>query len=824
MRCYIIEHSLTVRWLRLGCYALLTCAAWCAGDVPRLGAQAPDLDEVQPPQAPSSAEQGHGEPNADSTEEAPLPAEAVNPDFRAVAVAPTPSAGVPLDKLPSNAQSLDAATLRQQNALGLHDALNQQLGSVIVNDVQNNPLQPDVQFRGFTASPLLGTPQGIAVYQNGVRLNEPFGDVLQWDLIPLFALAEVQIVPGENALAGMNALGGSMQLRMKDGWSAPGVRVNASAGSFSRYNLSAEYGRVSESGWAGYAGASLFSEEGFRDHSHSEARNLYADLRKRGSDYEIGVGLTLASTDLNGNGLAPIELLRQRRQAVYTWPDNTQNNLVLVGLNGHKKLARHTSLSGTLYFRHSERATINGDEGEFESCASGGADVLCDEEGQALTSTTGSTIAADREYNAVYNKTNTTSAGLGGSVQLNVSEKIADYDNLFIAGASYDTSAVTFTQRTELGNLTVDRTVESQGIALSGPGVQTDLHVDNHLVGAYVVDTFNITRGLAIQASARLNWYNTKLSDRLGDSLNGNHSFVRLNPAIGLTQRLDSHWTLFASYGESNRAPSAAELACADPDEPCRLPNAFVADPPLKQVVSRSAEAGVRVHAGAPGAGPWVTGSAAAFGSRNYNDILFVAGSRVGTGYFRNAGETQRAGLEFSARGGVGPVSFYAAYTLLQATFESNLSLPRVGGGDDDDDDTEEEEGEASGQRVKRGSRLPGLPRHVVKAGLTLHVTRALDLSVSGIGQSDQVYRGDEANLSSKLAGFVTLNAQASYRILPQLTFFVRGQNITNTKYSTFGVLANPAEVLPGTSDPRFQSPGAPVAVFAGIVLDDANL
>src|SRR5262245_45062840 len=213
------------------------------------------------------------------------PADAVEPpeptaEYQAVAVAPGPFAGIDPDRVPRNVQQLDAEQLANQRATGLQDALAGRLGSATLNDVQNNPLQPDLQYRGFTASPLLGTPQGLAVYQNGVRVNEPFGDLLQWDTLPTFAVAELQVLSGANALYGPNALGGSLALRMKDGFRNPGYRVEGWAGSFGRYTATAEYGHVFDD-WAVYAGGSVFGEQGFRDHSPSRASNLYADLRQR---------------------------------------------------------------------------------------------------------------------------------------------------------------------------------------------------------------------------------------------------------------------------------------------------------------------------------------------------------------------------------------------------------------------------------------------------------------------------------------------------------------------------------------------------------------
>jgi outer membrane receptor protein involved in Fe transport len=241
----------------------------------------PDPVPVQTPPS-AAAEPGPQQTPPTAAEPAPPPAPDARSEYGAVAVAPAPGARIALQKLPSNVQRIDAEALRAQHALSLHDALNARLGSVTINDVQSNPLQPDLQYRGFTASPLLGTPQGISVFQNGVRLNEPFGEVMQWDLIPLFALSDIQLAPGNNPVYGLNTLGGALVMHMKDGWTAPGARIEGSVGSFGRYRTTAEYGKSWEDGWAAYAGASLFGEQGFRDHSRSSAQNLYADVRKRG--------------------------------------------------------------------------------------------------------------------------------------------------------------------------------------------------------------------------------------------------------------------------------------------------------------------------------------------------------------------------------------------------------------------------------------------------------------------------------------------------------------------------------------------------------------
>ena len=119
------------------------------------------------------------------------PATAAAPDPKetleeVIVVAPF-GARLARSRVPGNVQVATAEEIERSQSLDLTDFLNRSFSSVSINHAQNNPLQPDVTFRGFTASPLLGLPPGLSVYQNGVRINEPFGDTVNWDesILPL---------------------------------------------------------------------------------------------------------------------------------------------------------------------------------------------------------------------------------------------------------------------------------------------------------------------------------------------------------------------------------------------------------------------------------------------------------------------------------------------------------------------------------------------------------------------------------------------------------------------------------------------------------------
>jgi len=736
-------------------------------------------------------------------------------EFSAVAVAPTPGARQARWRVPRNVRLLDADDLTDSGTpYSLHGALEQRLAGVTINDVQSNPLQPDLQYRGFTASPLLGSAQGIALYQNGVRLNEPFGDLVQWDLVPTFAIEQVQLLPGSNPVYGLNALGGSLVLDMKDGFHNPGPSFEVLAGSFGRVETRAEHGHAWEN-LAVYAGASLFGESGFREHSPSRALNAFADLRQRGPRHELGLNVSFAGTRLYGNGPTPEELLAVDRSALYTFPDITEHTLVLIAADASRDLTRHVTLQGTGYVRSLSADTVNGDEAEFQACdPNDPASALCDETGAPVFDRDSEPVVTDSAADGLLNSTGTDTLGYGGSAQLVFDAPLGTHANQLVVGSSYDGSRVRYAQEAELGELDDGRRVSGVGPALGGDDFRTSLDVDNHHVGVYAADTFDLVDRHALDAAARLNWSSIQMQDRLGSALDGDHHYLRVNPSVGLSYQPLAEVGAFASYGESNRVPSAAELGCADPDAPCRLPNAFVADPPLEQVVSRSVELGLRGKLGA-GTSKTLRWSVTGFGSRNADDILFVAGSRVGTGYFRNAGDTQRVGLEAELDSELGPFAVYASYALLRASYESALELPGGAhpdaiGGDDDGGGV---------IQVEPGDRIPGLPAHSLRARFGVRPVRQLYLGLGLRAQSAQYLRGDESNQLDPVTGFATLDAEASYEPLEGLFVFVQARNLFDAEYETFGVVADPSEVLPGYSTPRFLSPGAPLGVWAGVRL-----
>ena len=260
---------------------------------------------------------------------------------------------------------------------------------------------------------------------------------------------------------------------------------------------------------------------------------------------------------------------------------------------------------------------------------------------------------------------------------------------------------------------------------------------------------------------------------------------------------------MFGSFGWSSRTPAPSELSCADPEDPCRLPNAFVADPPLDQVVARTWEAGARGRTGK------VAWSGGVFRTLNRDDILFVSsGALTNEGHFENIDETLRQGIEASVAGPIGSsFRWLATYSTLEAEFRTPLTLSSP-------NHPAEEDGEIE---IEPGDRLPGIPQHNFKAGLAATI-QGLTVGGTLLSTSSLYLRGDEANLLPAIDGYSTVNVAANYAIARNVSLTARVTNLFGSDYATFGLLGEPDEVLGDDfEDPRFLSPGAPRAAWIGL-------
>jgi iron complex outermembrane recepter protein len=734
--------------------------------------------------------------------------------------------------VPANAQRAIAEQLQRSQAFDLSDFLNRQFSSVTINHAQNNPLQPDVNFRGFTASPLLGLPQGLAVYQNGVRINDPFGDTINWDLIPMSAIDSLQLLAGAQPVFGLNTLGGALSLRMKNGFSYQGTQAELYDGSFGRLAGSAQAGG-NNGRWGFYGDADYLEEDGWRDYSKSEALRLYGAVSLHESDWTADLSAAYANTELRGNGAAPVELLAIDRSAVFTHPDVTENEHTQLILEVERSISATFEIGGNVFYRRLDTATFNGDGTAFEECEFGGHEFLVEEafddsNGDGACSAEdadhirpvldrdGEPVSASldgEELNAINNRGRREQESYGGSAQLGLQSRLFGGENHLTLGVAHSNGKTRFDSALEVASLLENRATSRTGIF--APEFATAVASELASASAYVLDTLNLSDTVAVTVSGRYDDTRIELSDRSGESpeLNGRHEFSRFNPAAGVTLRLAPALTLYGSYGESTRAPSPVELACASEDAPCNLPNAFLADPPLEQVVAKSAEIGLRSE-GDKGL-RWHIGG---FYTINHDDILFqtTGGPQANVGFFDNVGDTLRTGIELSLSQRLERFRWSFEYSYIDATFDDDFVVNSPNHPVFEDEPDSSVVAGAEKLLVTSGSSIPGIPRHQANLGIDFSLDDRFEWGADVLVRSGVYLRGDEANLLDRTGSYAILNLRGAWHVTRNVMLFARIENVFDEDYETFGLLGEPGEVFEEFTDPRFLGAGPPRGAWVG--------
>ncbi len=743
-----------------------------------------------------------------------------------------PGAFMDADKIPGHVQSLGAEDLSREGRASLTDALNGRLGSVSINDNLDDPFQPDILFRGFEASPVLGTPQGLAVYQNGVRINEAFGDTVNWDLFPDIAIQRVEIVSSD-PVYGLNALAGGMSVTMKNGFDYHGTDLELSGGSFAQHAAAAQYGASGEH-VAVYLAGNVLDQTGWREFARDVLRQFYSAFSARGDSLSGTLTYTHADNRLNGQGAAPVQELAVNRSLVFTGPQSNLNKLDFLTFNGSWTMSEDWSAQGVLYYREYRQRLVNGNTTLYTACASAAASgVLCQADG-----TTPVTDAAGRPLQdpsqggtqpiGQNDFQNIATFSRGAALQITGAQRLAGHENAFSAGATFDYALVDFASGEQLGVINPDLLVLPSNVFVNTPegGAFTATPVglktyDQH-IGLYAKESFDVTRAFTVTASGRYNIAAIDLRDQRGSYLTGDNRFTHFNPALGFTYKLTSTLTGYGGFAQNTRTPTPSEIECSDPARPCLLPSNLAGDPPtLRQVVARTVEAGLRGSIQERGADSGkFTWNAGLFRILSTDDIYGIATS-VSTGYFQNIGSTRRQGLEAGLDYARGPFKVYANFSFVDATFRSPLTLPSASNPYQD----------ANGDiHVVPGDRLPGIARQRFKTGIDYRVTADFTAGASLSVVGNQNYFGDEANYLPPIPGYHVVGLHGTYQAGERVQLFGSIANLLNARYATYGILGNPTGVgAPGIPpaatglspgvDTRFQSPAAPFAVFGGVRL-----
>jgi iron complex outermembrane recepter protein len=728
---------------------------------------------------------------------------------------------VELDKIPSNAQVVGASAFDGMKAPDLLQSLDRALPGVALTDQTGNQFQLDLNYRGFIASPVIGTPQGLAIYQNGVRINEVFGDVINWDFIPQKAINQLTLVPS-NPVYGLNAIGGALSFDMKNGYTFHGVEGEITGGSYGRSGATIQAG--GEVGhFSGYITADAIDDAGWRLDSPSSLRRVYTDFGARGdNNTEFHITFTGADNNFGAAAATPGQMLAQNWASVFTIPQSTQNQLAFLTTSATWKPTDTWTYQAIGYYRYFEQSHVDGNGTNAQNSGCPDPTVLCfpnlDGTVSNLTTTRGQTVPATGQIGTSVlgeiDRTWTTTKSFGGVVQASSSEKIFGFNNNFTVGGSLDRGQVQFSTTSELGTVNANQfpTVQGAGLFINQPSgdvAPVGLGATTLYTGLYATDTFDVTSRLSVTAGGRFNFAQIALTDELGNdaSLTGNHTYTHFNPMIGATYKLTPNLTFYGDFAEANRAPTPLELECSDPVRPCLIDNSLVGDPNLKQVVTYTFEAGLRGQFNvAQGLMNWTVGG---YHALNTNDIINVASPIIGHEFFQNAGNTLREGIEANLNYKQDRWNIYANYTYVDATFQNALTLQSPFNPFAD----------ANGNIfVVPGDHLTGIPSFRFKLGAEYQVTKpwkvGADLNIVG----SQWLVGDESNQNAKVPPYWVVNLHSSYKITDNVEVFGQVRNLFDQHYYTYGTFfdVTTAPYL-NLTDPRTFLPGIPFAAYLGV-------
>lgn len=827
------------------------------------------------------------------------------------AITPLPGTSFDKDQITTNVQTATGDDIKKSRAINVSQFMNEHLQSVTVNDYSGNAFRQDVNFRGFSASPLVATPQGLSVYFDGIRVNEAFGDIINWDLIPLNAIDSMNLIPGSNPLFGLNTLGGALSLSTKSGFTSEGFDGQVLAGSWGRKQIQGTAG-YNYNDFAAFIAYNQVEEDGWRDNSPSDIRQTFVRL-----DYEFDAGKIIfhtmyADNTLVGNGTLPEEDYRRDPTAVYTSPDSVQNKLLQFQLLGQYDITPDLSLSMMGYRRKVTQITSNGDfwddwdkaSARITPCKSIHVDGVLD----AGTGPGNPGCIP----NGVFLNGLIDQDVHGFSMQLNF---VSD-NNQLVIGSTYDKNETYFEQSARLGWINDDREVEfdpernispyadalipmliSLGFDISPAAAdyhgydalrldikRNELEGSSSTFAVFFYDVWQALPGFNISFGTRYSYTKVAMmnasdieqplyqefrgEERCGTPHEVGGGVARFqcteeafeyrswNPSLGLSWLPTEELNLFTNISRGTRTPSAIELGCArsgedDPEtgkfEGCTIPTALTKDPFLPQVVSISKEIGARGLFEVLGSD--IDWNFAFFQTDLKDDILFTSQGYGNRGVFDTFGKTRRQGVEIGFNKSQGKYRWFANYTYLEATFESEATIVNPS-----NSSSKKAIGEANIFNIEKGDFMPGVPKHSLRAGLEVDITPSFTVGLNMIAQSSSFVRGNENNEhqpsgndsvpgrirnrdyvgKGKIPSFAILNLNASYQFGEELSIFLRVENLLDTDYVNAGNLGlnafseseNGARNASGFNHnsndwthSTFVTPGAPRALWGGINL-----
>jgi outer membrane receptor protein involved in Fe transport len=787
-----------------------------------------------------------------------------------IVTAPLASDTAMLRDTPANAQVITGDALTRQNHANLADLLNATLGSVTLSNGTGSPYQSDVSYRGFQATSLLGSPTGLSVYMDGVRMNEPFGAIVNWDLIPMNAISAVEVLPGSNPLFGLNTLGGALVLTTKNGADNGGAAITVQGGSFNRRAVLAEAGGTlagKSIDW--FVAGTDDRQDGYRWYTNTQVKQAYGKLRWHGAAAHAELGAIWSETSLNGTQALPLSML-DTPQVAYTWPDTVANRQVIVNLKGDARLAASLKISGNVYYRRSSAHSGNSNAGDDDGCGEGESRNCTQNApgGTALDLNTHNPYAVgNAKYSAFRPYTGTlpihdyvsninTSLVLsdthqdvfGGNALIDFDGALFGLRNDLNLGGSFETSTVDYAQNTELAYLVNYQTVAmpwnfkyGSASGFQGNPLISSVAVSSHgsSVNLFLRDMVTLTNTLSLTGSLSYTFTHVSLDGRNSQYLNDDGGF-------SWTGNDGRKYYNAAYLGASSWSTSALSVA--------KAPTGGIAGPEVAPITG--AHSYTRVN---PGIGvTWNPLRQLGFFA-NYSEALRAPTAielscadpaipcALPTGF--NGDPELKAVVahtfELGARGQIGAhLGWNAALYRTRLSNDIQFIYDSSGLGYFANVGQTQRKGfelgltadverlhlsvsygyvqatyrssftDADSDTVTPGNRITGIPAQSVKLRAVYTPIRALTLGANLIAVSSQYAHGDEANQSGAVPGYALVNLDMHVMPVPQIELFANLGNLFDRHYATFGVMG--ANIYTGL-DEQFRTPSPGRSVLVGL-------
>jgi iron complex outermembrane receptor protein len=673
------------------------------------------------------------------------------PELRVIAP-PLETTPLPRSWVPGRVEILTDAEIQTLRPSVLPQAL-ERLPGVTLQDEQGTPFQPTLTLRGFSASSVTGLPQGLSVFLDGVRINEPTVEEVNFDLIPLEDAERVEVIRGPSVLFGRNTLGGAVSIITRRGEEIREIVPELAGGSFGRQQYRLRAGGEARP-FDYYVSLNQVMEDGYRDFTSARLSRAFVKIGVQAADTDATISYQFSNNRIDEAGSLPQSVLRKDRRANLTAGDFWSPELNFGIVNVRRVLGEHWTVSANAFVRALDAQQFN--------------------------------VNLITEDTRLRNRT----LSVGGAIEATHRGTIVERDNVLIVGAEYTRHDVH------------SRTFEGNS---SAPALTANLTDTQDAVGVFGQDSLMLARDVLLKGSTlvvtlagRWDGLRHDIDDQLGGPSGGVFWFNRFVPRAGVNFNLTERLGFYASYAEGFRAPAFLELTCAGAGAVCPGLQVGVApDPPLQPVKTTTYEVGTRARLF-----PWLDADVSGYWTDVRDDIFSVSPSGTTGVFFQNVGRTRRQGVEVGLRGRLGNLlEGYLNYAFTRATFQdrAELATPLPPGL----------------ETVRPGDSLALVPRHRINLGAAYHPWSWATLSVDVKYVSAQFLRGDEVNRQPALPGYWVAGLGASVKA-KRLEVFVRLNNALNNRYETFGTFAVNG-LAPGQPVERFLTPAPPINVLAGL-------